>query len=75
MVKLPKSVYYYQLHRKQDEERITAEIMNVKLDNPDYGYRRDPGPEQPPSHSESQKGSTHHESRRPSVDGVHQTDP
>jgi transposase InsO family protein len=25
---------------KMSEGRITAEIMNVKLDNPDYGYRR-----------------------------------
>ncbi|WP_165364216.1 IS3 family transposase [Sporolactobacillus sp. THM19-2] len=36
-------MYDYQRHRKQqneDEDRITAEIMNIKLDNPDYGYRR-----------------------------------
>nr|WP_241654670.1 IS3 family transposase [Sporolactobacillus shoreae] len=45
VVPLPKSIYYYQHNQLQhsqheNDDRITAEIMNVKHDHPAYGYRR-----------------------------------
>ncbi|WP_188804940.1 IS3 family transposase [Sporolactobacillus putidus] len=42
MVKLPKSVYYYELHRPQAEEDdpVTSKIRAIKQEHPDYGYRR-----------------------------------
>lgn len=42
VVKLPKSVYYYQLHRTQTEEDdpVTSKIRAVKQEHPAYGYRR-----------------------------------
>jgi transposase InsO family protein len=42
VVKLPKSVYYYQInHQKEDtDDPIVSEIKTVKQEHPDFGYRR-----------------------------------